>query len=180
VLAILDKPVVPGVTTCDVVELVREQLVVRVKMVEHKGHILLESRGDDDVENDEEEVNAVISECLPLVYDAGDIVDIEDLVVVLGDRAGDLCDEHLLEGVGAANAVGGMACDGDHRGGVEQHGDDVGGAGPRGDDVDPNTFHECATSVGEGVVGAGWCSPTTSKGWSKAPAPVRRGTSWST
>jgi hypothetical protein len=106
VLAILDKPVVPGVTTCDVVELVREQLVVWVKMVEHKGHILLESRGDDDVENDEEEVNAVISECLPLVYDAGDIVDIEDLVVVLGDRAGDLCDEHLLEGVGAANAVG--------------------------------------------------------------------------
>jgi hypothetical protein len=75
---VLDMPIVPGVTTCIVVEPVREQLVIWVKMVEHKGHVLLESRGDDDAKNDVEEVNAVISGCLPLVYDAGDIIDIKD------------------------------------------------------------------------------------------------------
>jgi ACT domain-containing protein len=52
------------------------------------------------------EVNTVISRCLPLVYDAGDIVDVGYQVVVLGDGAGDLCDGHLLEDVGAANVVG--------------------------------------------------------------------------
>jgi hypothetical protein len=102
-----------------VVEPVHE-LVVRVEIVDHEGHVLLESRGDDDAENDVEEVNTVISGCLPMVYDVGDIVDVEDQVVVLGDGAGNLCDGHLLEGVGAANAVGDLAHDGDHRGGVEQ------------------------------------------------------------
>jgi hypothetical protein len=62
-----------------------------------------------------------------------------------------------LEGINATNDVEDLALDGDHRGRVEQHigehDDDVGGAGPRGDDVDPNGLHECASSVGEGVVG---------------------------
>jgi hypothetical protein len=100
-----------------VVEPVREQLVVRDEMVKHEVHVLLLSHGDDDVENDVEEVNAMISGCLPLVYDTGDIIDVEDQVVVLGDGAGDLCDGHLLEGVGAAKAVGDRAHDGDQ--GVE-------------------------------------------------------------
>jgi hypothetical protein len=103
-------------------------------MVEHEGHILLESRGDDDAENDVEEVNTVISKFLPLVYDVRDIIDVEDQLVVLGDGAGDLCDGHLLEGISATNAVGDLACDGNHRGRVEQcigeHNNDVGGAGP--------------------------------------------------
>jgi hypothetical protein len=43
-----------------------------------------------DAENNVEEVNRVISRCLPMVYDARDIVDIEDQVIVLGDGAGDL------------------------------------------------------------------------------------------
>jgi hypothetical protein len=102
-------------------------------MVKHEGHILLESCGDDDAENNVEEVNVVISKCLPLVYDTRDIVDVE--------------------GISAANVVGDLACDGNHRGGVEQRSDDVGGTGPRGDDADPNVLHECATSVGKVVVG---------------------------
>jgi hypothetical protein len=136
--------------TCVVIEPVREQLAVRV---EHEGHTILESRGDDDTENDVEEVNAVISRCLRLVYDPGDIVGVRYQVVVLGDGASDVCDGHLLESIGAANAVGDHARDGDHRGGVEAHDDDVGGVRPRGDDADSNALHECATSVGEGVVG---------------------------
>jgi hypothetical protein len=104
-----------------------------------------------------EEVNAVISECLPLVYDTGDIVNVEDQVVVLGDQVGDLCDGHILEGVGvgvgAANAVGDLASDGNHRGGVEKHGDNVGGARPLGDNADPNALHDCATNVGKSIVG---------------------------
>jgi hypothetical protein len=123
---VLDMPTVPGVMTCVVVEPVHEQLVVWVKMVKLEGHVLLESRGDDDTENDVEEVNAVISGCLPLVYDAGD-------------------------------AVGDLARDGDHRGRVEQRiverDNNVGCIGPRGDGTNPNALHECATSVGEDVVG---------------------------
>jgi hypothetical protein len=66
----------------------REQLVVRVEMVKHEGHVLLESCGDDDVENDVEEVNIVVFRCVPLVYGARDII--EDHVVMPGDGAGDL------------------------------------------------------------------------------------------
>jgi hypothetical protein len=117
-----------------VVEPVREQLVVRVEMVEHEGHVFLEFRGDDDTKNDVEEVNTMIFRCLPLVYDAGDIVDVEDQIVVLGDGAGDLCDGHLLEGITTANSMVDLARDGDHRGEVVQRvdkrGDDVGGARP--------------------------------------------------
>jgi hypothetical protein len=56
-----DKPIIPSVTTHDVVEPIREQLVVRVKMVEHEGHVVLESCGDDDMDNDVEEDNTTYS-----------------------------------------------------------------------------------------------------------------------
>jgi hypothetical protein len=36
---------------------------------------------------------------------------------------------------------------------VGERDDDVGGVGPLGDDADPNTLHECATCVGEGIIG---------------------------
>jgi hypothetical protein len=131
-----------------VVELVCEQPTVRVKMIEHEGHVLLESHGDADAETNVEEVNTMISICLPLVYDMGDIIDIEDQVVVVGDGAGDLCDVQLLEGV----AMGAWLVMAIIR--VKQcSDDDVGGIGPRGDDADPNTLYECATSVDKGVVG---------------------------
>jgi hypothetical protein len=93
------------------------------------------------------------------VYDARDIVDVEDQVVVLGDGAGDLCNGHLLEGVGAANAVGNLVRDGDHWGGGESSSASVSVAMmlvASGHEVmtqTPNALHECATSVGEGVVG---------------------------
>jgi hypothetical protein len=36
---------------------------------------------------------------------------------------------------------------------VGERGDDVSSTMPQGDDADPNALHECATGVGEGVVG---------------------------
>jgi len=45
--------------------------------------------------------------------DAGNVVDVEDEVVVLGDGSGDFDDGGFLEGVGANHAPGDLAGDGD-------------------------------------------------------------------
>lgn len=46
---------------------------------------------------------------------SGDVVSVEDEIVVLGDGAGDVDNGRLLKGIGADQAAWDLACDGDER-----------------------------------------------------------------
>ena len=69
-------------------------------------------------------------------HHAGDVIDVLDQPVVLGDAHGDAGDVALLKGVGADRSRGHLARDHDQRRrvhvGVGQRGDDVGGPRPAG------------------------------------------------
>src|SRR5699024_1604244 len=75
-----------------------------------------------------------------LCHCLGDVVDVLDQVVVLGDGGGDAVDVRLLEGVGADEAAGHVACNGNdrrrvHLGGRES-GYQVGGTRATGGEAD--------------------------------------------
>ena len=89
--------------------------------------------------------------------DVGQLVDVLDQVVALGDGHGDTGDVHLLEGVLADEVLTDVAGDEHHRGGVVvgggNAGDQVGGAGPRGGKAHTHLSGGPGVAVG-GVAGS--------------------------